>query len=69
MCQVVELPSRRKAARNAVNGNVRPPTRCPNRETRTREFLTPDEVDRLLEAVGQRGFHDGCVLGSLAHGV
>jgi type 1 fimbriae regulatory protein FimE len=52
MGQVVELPPRRKNAPNAVNGKVRPPTRRPNRETRTREFLAANEVDRLLEAVG-----------------
>jgi type 1 fimbriae regulatory protein FimE len=52
MGQVIELPRRRKSAPNAVNGKVRPPTRRPNRATRNREFLAPDEVDRLLEAVG-----------------
>jgi len=46
------LPRRRKSAPNAVSGKVRPPTRRTNRETRTREFLAPDEIDRLLEAVG-----------------
>jgi type 1 fimbriae regulatory protein FimE len=50
MGQVVELPSRRKGAPNAVNGKVRPPTRRPNRATRKREYLTPDEVERLMEA-------------------
>jgi type 1 fimbriae regulatory protein FimE len=52
MGQVVELPSRRKNAPNAVNGKVRPPTRRPNRETRTRELLAANEVDRLLESAG-----------------
>jgi integrase len=52
MAQVVELPKRRRSRPNAVNGKVRPPTRRPNRETRNREFLAPDEVDRLLEAAG-----------------
>jgi type 1 fimbriae regulatory protein FimE len=52
MGQVVELPRRRKSAPSAVSGKVRPPTRRTNRETRTREFLAPDEIDRLLEAVG-----------------
>ena len=52
MGQVLELPPRRKAAPNAVNGKVRPPARRPNKELRTREFLTSDEVTRLLEGVG-----------------
>jgi|NGEPerStandDraft_6_1074524.scaffolds.fasta_scaffold64128_2 type 1 fimbriae regulatory protein FimB/type 1 fimbriae regulatory protein FimE len=52
MGQVIELPSRRKSSPTAVNGKVRPPTRRANRATRTREFLSPDEVERLLEAVG-----------------
>jgi len=52
MGQVIDLPSRRKSAPTAVNGKVRPPTRRPNQATRKREYLTPDEVERLLEAVG-----------------
>jgi type 1 fimbriae regulatory protein FimB/type 1 fimbriae regulatory protein FimE len=52
MGQVIELPSRRKAAPTAVNGKVRPPIRKTNRTTRTREFLSPDEVERLMEAMG-----------------
>jgi type 1 fimbriae regulatory protein FimB/type 1 fimbriae regulatory protein FimE len=51
MAQVVELQARRKASPTAVSGKVRPPTRRPNRATRTREFLSEDEVDRLLKAV------------------
>ena len=50
MDQVVELPSRPKAAPSAVNGKVRPPTRRPNQATRKREYLTPDEMERLMEA-------------------
>jgi type 1 fimbriae regulatory protein FimE len=52
MGQVVELPFRQNSSPTAVNGKVRPPIRKPNRATRTREFLSQDEVDRLLEAVG-----------------
>ncbi|HLQ12530.1 MAG TPA: tyrosine-type recombinase/integrase [Steroidobacteraceae bacterium] len=52
MGQVVELPSRRKAAPNALNGKVRPPTRRPNQSTRKREYLTADEVERLMDATG-----------------
>lgn len=52
MGQVVELPSRHKAAPIALNGKVRPPTRRPNQATRKREYLTPDEMERLMEAAG-----------------
>jgi type 1 fimbriae regulatory protein FimB/type 1 fimbriae regulatory protein FimE len=52
MAQVIEMPTRRKTTPNTVNGKVRPPTRRPNKATRTREYLTPDEVERLLEAAG-----------------
>lgn len=56
MEQVVELPRRRRKAPNAVNGKV-PPRRQPNRATRTREYLTPDEIERLVKAVGIGGRH------------
>src|SRR5262245_45701151 len=56
MGQVVELPRRRRRAPSAVNGKV-PPRRQPNRATRTREYLTPDEVDRLVAAAGKVGRH------------
>jgi type 1 fimbriae regulatory protein FimE len=52
MGQALELPKRSRRQPNSVNGKVRPPTRRPNRETRTREFLNGNEVERLLEAVG-----------------
>jgi len=54
MAQVVELPRRSRKSPIAKNGKV-PPRRRPNRALRTREFLTPDEVERLLAAAGQRG--------------
>jgi type 1 fimbriae regulatory protein FimE len=50
--QIVELPKRRKSLRSAVNGKVAPPRRRPNRDTRTREYLTPAEVETLLDSVG-----------------
>jgi type 1 fimbriae regulatory protein FimE len=56
MPQVVELPRRSHRAPIAVNGKV-PPRRRPNRALRSREYLTPDEVARLLAAAGQRGRH------------
>jgi integrase len=57
MAQVVELPRRSRKAPIAKNGKV-PPRRRPNRALRSREYLTPDEVERLLAAAGQRGRHD-----------
>ena len=54
MAQVVELPRCSRKPPIAKNGKV-PPRRRPNRALRTREFLTPDEVERLLAAAGQRG--------------
>jgi type 1 fimbriae regulatory protein FimB/type 1 fimbriae regulatory protein FimE len=56
MGQVVELPRRRRKTPNSVNGKV-PPRRQPNRATRTREYLTPDEVDRLVAAAGNARRH------------
>ena len=53
MGQVVELPRRRRKTPNPVNGKV-PPRRQPNRVTRSREYLTPAEVDRLMSAANAR---------------
>src|ERR1700676_4209273 len=53
MGQVIELPKRRRVARNAVKGKVGkvgPPRRRPNHDTRTREYLTPTEMEALLDA-------------------
>ena len=41
----------------AVNGKVSPPRRLPNRERRSREHLTPAEVETLMEAAGKIGRH------------
>jgi type 1 fimbriae regulatory protein FimE len=54
MAQVIEIRRRSAKSPIAENGKV-PPRRRPNRALRTREFLTPDEVERLLAAAGQRG--------------
>lgn len=39
------------------NGKVAPPLRVPNRERRTREHLTPQEVEKLMTAAGRLGRH------------
>jgi hypothetical protein len=46
------------ASTTAVNRTVTP-RRRPNAELRTREHLTPKEVERLIEAA--KGQHDGPV--------
>lgn len=59
MGQVVELPNRHRRAPIAENGKVTPPRRRPNRDLRTREYLTPTEVERLIAAAGGLGRHQG----------
>jgi type 1 fimbriae regulatory protein FimE len=39
----------------AENGKVAPPRRVANRERRTREHLTPQEVEKLIRAAGRVG--------------
>jgi type 1 fimbriae regulatory protein FimE len=64
MGQVIEIRKRRRAAPNAVNGKVGPPRRKPNKATRTREHLTPTEIEALLEAAtsGRYGHRDRTLL-------
>src|SRR5262245_3074623 len=47
----------------------KPPRKLPNTSRRSREFLTPDEVDRLqkgAERIGRHGHRDGALI-LLAH--
>jgi type 1 fimbriae regulatory protein FimE len=44
-------------APTAANGKVRPPRRVPNRDRRSREHLTPAEVEAVIEAAGKLGRH------------
>jgi integrase len=46
MAAVIQLPQTSKWAKR---GNL-PPTRQPNQASRTREYLTPDEVERMIVA-------------------
>ena len=41
----------------AENGKVSPPKRVPNSERRTREHLTPGEVERVIKAANRVGRH------------
>jgi type 1 fimbriae regulatory protein FimB/type 1 fimbriae regulatory protein FimE len=59
MGQVLDLPRRRKPAPSTENGKVALPRRRPNRELRSREYLTPTEVETLIAAVGASGRHKG----------
>lgn len=55
------------------NGKVAPPRRLANRERRTREHLTPQEVDKLINAasrVGRYGHRDATlILIAFRHGL
>jgi type 1 fimbriae regulatory protein FimE len=50
MNQIIDLATRRKVAPTPVNGRVAPPRRKSNKELRVREYLTPDEIARLMKA-------------------
>jgi type 1 fimbriae regulatory protein FimB/type 1 fimbriae regulatory protein FimE len=54
---VVKLRATARTTPTAENGKVAPPHRVPNRALRSREHLTPDEVERLITAAGRLGRH------------
>jgi type 1 fimbriae regulatory protein FimB/type 1 fimbriae regulatory protein FimE len=64
MGQVIEMRKGRETHPNAVNGKVAPPRRKPNKAMRTREYLTPTEMETLLEsaASGRHGQRDRTLL-------
>jgi len=53
---VVPLRGRDGAAPSTLNGKV-PPKRIPNAESRSREYLTPDEIESLMSAARKTGRH------------
>lgn len=55
MSKVIELAARRKARPMSVLGKVKPPRRRKNAESRSREHLTPREVDSLINAAKASG--------------
>jgi integrase len=57
MANVRQLRAVQSSASAAVNGNVAPPRRRPNAEVRTREHLTPSEVEKLMAGAGRLGRH------------
>ena len=54
--KVVPFRGSKAASPIPVNGNV-PPRRVPNAAIRSREYLTPDEVDEVMKAAGKVGRH------------
>ena len=64
MSQATELSRRPRAAPLAENGKVGPPIRKPNSDTRTREYLTPTEMEKVLDAAtdGRHGHRDRTLL-------
>jgi type 1 fimbriae regulatory protein FimE len=56
MSNIVRLATTNSTVPNAVNGKV-PPLRRRNSEVRSREHLTLDEVERLIDAAGKVGRH------------
>ena len=53
---VVPLQGRNRTAPNTLNGKVPPPQKK-NKEVRSREYMTGDEVDRLMVAANSIGRH------------
>ena len=56
MSKIVQLPTAARSTPNTENGKVTP-RRRKNTELRSREYLTAEEVDRLIEAAGKVGRH------------
>jgi type 1 fimbriae regulatory protein FimB/type 1 fimbriae regulatory protein FimE len=63
MSKVVDLATRRSPAPMLEKGKV-PPRRRPNSELRSREHLTPTEVEALIAAAkaGRHGQRDACLI-------
>ena len=62
---VVAFRGRNGTASNIENGNVHPPIRKKNKDVRSREHLTPDEVERLItsaKSLGRHGHRDATLI-------
>jgi len=70
--KVIPFRSRKRAAPIPLNGKV-PPPRRKNSEVRSREHLTPDEIDRLIasaKSLGRYGHRDATlILVAYRHGL
>src|SRR5436190_16889579 len=56
MTNIVSLPARKRARPNIENRKVLP-KRGKNADRRSREYLTPDEVTKLINQAGKVGRH------------
>lgn len=54
---IVRLRAAARTTPNTENGKVTPPRRVTNKARRSREYLTPAEVERLMGAAGRLGRH------------
>ena len=57
MGELIDIWKSRRTTPSTQNGKVHPPIRQTNRQRRSREHLTPDEVTRLITAAGKLGRH------------
>ena len=57
MSTVLAFTKRKRRTPSIENGKVTPPRRVANLERRSREHLTPAEVERLIVAAGKIGRH------------
>jgi type 1 fimbriae regulatory protein FimE len=65
MLKITTLAIDQEPSPTIENGKVGPPRRLRNRERRTREYLTPGEVDWLIAAasrLGRYGHRDGTLI-------
>ncbi len=61
---VVELTGHQEKKRHAPNRNL-PPRRVPNAAVRSREYLTSEEVDKMIAAaknIGRHGYRDATII-------
>lgn len=54
---VIALRRTGRTTPTAKNGKVTPPRRVSNKERRSREYLTPAEIDQLTDAASRTGRH------------
>jgi len=65
MAQVLEFAGTKRSGPITVNGKVAPPRRRANKESRDREYLYANEIDRLMMAaknIGRHGHRDQALI-------